>query len=178
MRKIFYALALGSLSLLLSAGLAQAKTPDGQTPSEETICDDQIGAAFGLCTAYCEAMDCDSDAPHASPTACSRVRAQFERVTGQPLPCEATCPCVEVLPLFQAFVNGAAEPAVCQEDSFFTTLVTPDDEFIVVDSGTAPPTCGQNFEPPIEITAAEALVCRQLLRDAAAARGMACVFPE
>jgi hypothetical protein len=176
MRKIFLALALGFL--LVSTGLSWAETPDGQTPSEETVCDNQIGAAYGLCTAYCEAMDCDSAAPQASPTACSRVRGNFERITGQPLPCEATCPCVDALPLFRDFVNGTAEAAVCQEDSSFTTLVTPEDDFVIVDSGTAPPTCSANFEPPIQITAAEALFCRQLLRAAAVAQGVACVHPE
>lgn len=176
MRKIFPALALGFL--LVPAGFLSAATPDGQTPAEETVCDSQIGAAYGLCTAYCEAMDCDSAAPQASPTACSRVRGNYERITGQPLPCEATCPCAEVLPLFQSFVNGSAEAAACLEDSTFTTLVTPENDFVLVDSGTAPPTCSQNFEPPIEITAAEALACRQLLRAAAAAQNVACMGPE
>ena len=37
-----------------------AQTPDGLTPSEETVCDRYEGNAFGLCNAYCEAMDCDS----------------------------------------------------------------------------------------------------------------------
>lgn len=162
------------VSLFVFAGLSRAETPDGQTPSEETICDSQIGAAYGLCTAYCEAMDCDSAAPQASPTACSRVRGNYERITGQPLPCEATCPCLEALPLFQAFVNGTAATAVCQEDSAFTTLVSPDNEFVLVDGNT----CSANFEPPVAITAAEAFVCRQLLRAAAAAQGVACVPPE
>ncbi|HEY9421670.1 MAG TPA: hypothetical protein VIW92_09660, partial [Thermoanaerobaculia bacterium] len=173
--KIFPVLALGSL--LVSTGFSWAETPDGQTPSEETVCDSQRGAAYGLCTAYCEAMDCDSPAPQASPTACSRVRGNYERITGLPLPCEATCPC-NALPLFRDFVNGTAQAATCQEDSSFTTLVTPEDDFVIVDSGTAPPTCSANFETPIAITAAEAFVCRQLLRAAAAAQGLACVAPE
>jgi hypothetical protein len=166
------------VSLLVFAGPSRAETPDGQTPSEETVCDSQSGAAYGLCTAYCEAMDCDSPFAEASPTACSRVRANYERITGQPLPCEATCPCVEAIPLFQAFVNGTAETSVCQEDSAFTTLVSPENEFVVVDSDTTPPTCGANFEPPVAITAAEAFVCRQLLRTTATAQGVACVSPE
>lgn len=176
MRKIFPALAVGLL--LVPTGPLRAETPDGQTPAEETVCDSQIGAAYGLCTAYCEAMDCDSPAPQASPTACSRVRGNYERITGQPLPCEATCPCADVLPLFRSFVNGTAKAAACQTDPSFITLVTPEDEFVLVDSGTAPPTCSENFEPPIEITAAEALACRQLLRAAAAAQSVACVSPE
>ncbi len=176
MRKIVSVLLLGSL--LVSTGPSRAETPDGQTPSEETVCDSQSGAAYGLCTAYCEAMDCDSPFAEASPTACSRVRASYERITGQPLPCEATCPCVEAIPLFQAFVNGTAATAVCQEDSALTTLVSAENEFVFVDSGTPPPTCGANFDPPVEITAAEAFVCRQLLRTTATAQGVACMHPE
>src|SRR6185369_425379 len=67
-------------------------TPDGVPPSGETICAGQTGAAHGLCTAYCEAMDCDSANPQASPTACAKVAANFTRITGQgSLPCD--CPC-------------------------------------------------------------------------------------
>ena len=39
---------------------AVAKTPDGQTPAEETVCDVlQSGTPglYGLCIAYCEAQD-------------------------------------------------------------------------------------------------------------------------
>lgn len=62
--------------LALSFGLAfsvSANTPDGQTPSEEELCSDYEGRLFGLCNAYCEAMDCDSASPHASDQACERV---------------------------------------------------------------------------------------------------------
>jgi hypothetical protein len=176
MRKIFLTLAFGFL--LVSTGLSRAETPDGQTPSEETVCDGQIGAAYGLCTAYCEAMDCDSAAPHASATACSRVQGHFEQITGQPLPCEATCPCVDALPFFRDFVDGTAQAAVCLEDSSFTSLVTAEDDFALVAGEAAPFTCSTNVEPPLEITAAEAFVCRQLLRAAAAAQNVACVNPE
>ena len=79
--------------LTIWTGAASASTPDGQTPAEETVCDGQTGAAYGLCNAYCEAMDCDSPEPQASPTACSRVQANYQRITGQPLPCDVACPC-------------------------------------------------------------------------------------
>jgi hypothetical protein len=46
------------------------------------------GAAFGLCTAYCEGLDCDGDAPPASGNACERLQRNFEKITGGlPLPC-------------------------------------------------------------------------------------------
>src|SRR5688572_3413786 len=99
-------LCILALALLVAAAPAAAKTPDGQTPSEETVCDGQVGAAFGLCNAYCEAMDCDHPERRASATACSRVRNNFMKHSGgMPPPCDVTCPCPEFLPLFAAFVN-------------------------------------------------------------------------
>ncbi len=95
------ALTLAFALLLLCTGAALAETPDWMTPSQETVCDGETGAAYGLCNAYCEAMDCelanDSDPltePHASATACTKVRDKFTNITGNDLPCEAppTCP--------------------------------------------------------------------------------------
>ena len=63
-------------------------TPDGQPPANETVCDGFNGAAFGLCNAYCEAMDCDSENPHASAAACNNAREHFMRKTGFAPPCE------------------------------------------------------------------------------------------
>jgi hypothetical protein len=70
---------------------AAAQTPDAQTPAQETSCNGQTGAAYGLCTSYCEAMDCDSAAPAATATACNKVHDNFLRLTGQAPPC--LCPC-------------------------------------------------------------------------------------
>ena len=68
---------------------ATASTPDGETPAEETVCDDLDGAEFGLCNAYCEAMDCDlaydedpETEPHASDRACEQVLANFQKHSG------------------------------------------------------------------------------------------------
>ncbi len=46
-------------TLLAVASVATAKTPDGDTPAIETICNQFSGALFGLCNAYCEAQDLD-----------------------------------------------------------------------------------------------------------------------
>jgi thrombospondin type 3 repeat protein len=61
------------------------------TPAEETVCDEAAltGAAWGLCNAYCEAMDCDSDTPKASSVACDKIVQKFAKITsGDVLPCE------------------------------------------------------------------------------------------
>lgn len=71
-----------------------AETADGVTPAVEDVCAGQIGAALGLCNAYCEAMDCDSADALAAPEACGRVRDKYQTLTGSDLPCEdGTCPC-------------------------------------------------------------------------------------
>jgi hypothetical protein len=76
------ALACGVIALLATPALTQ--TPDGMTPAEETVCDDAnlTGALWGLCNAYCEAMDCDIDSHHASQTACDRVLENFLKKSG------------------------------------------------------------------------------------------------
>jgi len=63
------------LSFVVTYYAALAQTPDEETPAEEVVCDGEVGAAFGLCNAFCEAMDCDSDSPRASEQACDRVAA-------------------------------------------------------------------------------------------------------
>jgi hypothetical protein len=46
-------------------------------------------SAWGLCHTYCEALDCDGDAPRAPRRACERIARIFERRTGgDALPCE------------------------------------------------------------------------------------------
>lgn len=80
-----------ALALVGLAGAAGAKTPDGKTPAEEQVCDGLRGAEFGLCNAYCEAIDCDS---RNRPTkACESLRDNYFELTGMTaLPCDATCP--------------------------------------------------------------------------------------
>ena len=73
MKKLIWALGF----LVIFAGTATASTADGLTPAEETVCDGAglTGALWGLCNAYCEAMDCDSGAPKASLEACRKTAA-------------------------------------------------------------------------------------------------------
>ena len=90
---------LAAAMLVGLTNTAIAKTSDGETPAIEDICDGEVGAAFGLCNAYCEAMDCDGDAPQASDRACDKVADKYLQVTGLfNLPCEdLTCPAPLVL---------------------------------------------------------------------------------
>ncbi|MES1242961.1 MAG: hypothetical protein ABUT39_15200 [Acidobacteriota bacterium] len=168
-------LSITALVLFVLVAPAVAKTPDGQTPSQETICDSYSGAAYGLCTAYCEAMDCESPEPHASATACSRVGDHFMRLTGADLPCNASCPCT-ALPLFAAFVDGSSAIAECVSGGGMANVADASGNFVSV---TEALTCSQNGQPPtINLTQNEADSCRQLLRDAAAAQNVVCSQPE
>lgn len=82
---------------------AAAQTPDGLTPAVETVCDGFEGRAFGLCNAYCEAMDCDLEP--APGRACEAVRNNYFKLTAESaMPCEDLCP---VLPDPTCSGNGS-----------------------------------------------------------------------
>jgi hypothetical protein len=77
---------LTALLIPISAG--------AQTSVEESACGGLSGATWGLCNAYCEAMDCDSENPNASSTACLQVLSKYTSHTEQPIPCaRVRCPC-------------------------------------------------------------------------------------
>lgn len=67
--------------LLLSLALSASANPNA------SVCDDYNGQAYGLCNAYCEAMDCDED-PNANIAACESVAANLLAATGDEPPCE------------------------------------------------------------------------------------------
>ena len=114
------------LSMLLPSMSSALGTPDGLPPSMETICDSKQGAAYGLCNAYCEAMDCDDIAPHASVTACQKVSDKFTQLTGEPLPCDDICPFndKEDYPYFFGVVNGDILLNECARDSNWIDGIT------------------------------------------------------
>lgn len=81
-------ISCAALGFLMSPA-AIAQTPDGQTPADETVCEEaELGGALkGLCNAYCEAMDCDAD-PNANINACESVHGKFLKKSGGiELPC-------------------------------------------------------------------------------------------
>jgi hypothetical protein len=87
-----------ALSFIVALGVAAGstdslrglKTPDGETPSVETICDMYQGKAFGICNAYCEAQDCDTQ-PYKN--SCIILHDKFVKITGVEPPCPP-CPCL------------------------------------------------------------------------------------
>jgi len=158
MRTCLTILCFCLLASFASAALAQ--TPDGDPPSVETDCDGEIGAAFGLCNAYCEAMDCDCPTadnptcePQASQTACARVKERYQRKSGNDhLPCEdtapppppATCPCGLDLATFETDLGWS-------DDEFHTGLSFAGYLWQDAASGSAPfnpASCLDAADPP------------------------------
>ena len=80
--KASHTFAFALLLIGTVTGTALAKTPDGVPPSLETVCDAETGAAYGLCTAYCEAMDCA--VPHSTPFWQPPARASMPTPPSQP----------------------------------------------------------------------------------------------
>ena len=176
MRKSLWIFAVCAIFLCTDG--VSAKTPDGQTPSRETVCDNEQGAAYGLCTAYCEAMDCGDPNQRASDNGCEAVRRNFEKKTGRPIPCAVQCPCPGLLEVFNRIVSGAVGVRRCVADDNLLVVLTDDGEMAVIDDGP-PANCNVNGEPPfVELTDTERLVCRVRLREAVEATGVECIRSE
>jgi len=176
-------LTLAFALLLICTGAVLAQTPDGGTPAEETVCDNETGSAYGHCNAYCEAMDCDSDHPQASTTACSKVRAKFQQTTGRDLPCEApplTCPCNDPAfsDLFAHLVSGVQSAGLCQltnggESGIFLSVLSPGIDVFASSSGSGF-VCGTLSEGSLPISQAQFALCSQLLQQAADRDSVTC----
>jgi len=89
-------LRVAALSIVLAVGASliplnafAKKTPDGQTPAEESVCDVLTGAAFGICNAYCEATDCGDGVNYAAWQACASLQKNWKKKTGiSDMPCD------------------------------------------------------------------------------------------
>jgi hypothetical protein len=172
MRKSLWIFAV--CAVFICAGSVSADTPDGQTPAEETVCDNEQGAAYGLCTAYCEAMDCDSPSQRASDKGCEAVRRNFERKTGRPIPCAVACPCPGLLAVFAQIIDGTVGVRRCIADDNLLLVITDQGDTAIIDDGP-PVNCNVNGEPPfIELSPAERTVCRVTIRAAIEATGVIC----
>ncbi|MCA9651021.1 MAG: hypothetical protein H6712_24690 [Myxococcales bacterium] len=125
MKKIIM-LSVAALSLSIADDARANGTPDFETPSAESICDGYEGKAWGLCNAYCEAMDCElandgdpSTEPNASAQACSQVASKFDQVSdGALLPCEVpACPCFAYDGFISAIDSSSPDALYCTDDA-------------------------------------------------------------
>ncbi len=72
---------------------ANGGTYDGLEPSIETVCDDAglSGALWGLCNAYCEAMDCDVRTD--DHVGCDKVLGNFQKISLKKTGSQLDMPC-------------------------------------------------------------------------------------
>ena len=102
---------------------------------EEHGCSDLTGRMKGLCTAYCEAMNCDEDNPKASDRACERVSDNYIIASDGEMP-----PCA-------GEPEPPQQPELCSETCSFTGDGDCDDggpgaEYSACDLGTDCTDCG------------------------------------
>jgi hypothetical protein len=167
--------------LLVFAGAAFAKTPDGKPPSVETVCDNEKGVLFGLCNAYCEAQDCTDPNQHSSNTACQQLIKNWNKhAEGRPFPCETTCPCASMLELFAKIETGKIRVEKCEVFEFEHKIQVTVEGGAIAEINDGPP--GMCFATDgsstvVELTPQELLVCRVKLRLAAETQ-VVCTFPE
>ena len=172
-----------SIFLLLIAPAALAQTG---------VCDSVPGNAYGLCNAYCEAMDCDNPAHAASDKACDRVFMNFVKKTGEAPPCNP-CPCVDETnyPIFTDFEDGTTPIFSCNieedeaVDKFTVEVVGLSGDFAFAGSdatgGTVEAGCfatdpaGNEEFLDLSTMPLAALSCANLLIDAAEDAGLVCM---
>ena len=179
-------LLLASVAFLLLGSAAFALTPDEVPPAQETICDAESGAAYGLCNTACEAMDCDTGSPNASEQACARVADKFTTITGRVLPCLLDCPCLANQDFFEA-VTDPGSWNLCAENEVWCPTCGPDFDGIFFqtasgffgswresDVGFGPAACfGSSGFTPIEDE--QSAVCIALIRLMLPVSGLTCV---
>ena len=89
-----------NLNIILLIGICVfgvTRVDAGNGGNRQCICDEAnlVGAAYGACNRYCEALDCDAPNPIGSANACDRAMDRFFELTGDLPPCEPLCPCAE-----------------------------------------------------------------------------------
>ena len=79
----WYGVSIGIMAIGLMLPISSTES------AANSVCEGEIGAAYGLCVAYCEAMNCDDpENTQSSDTACDKIAEKYERITDLPLPCE------------------------------------------------------------------------------------------
>lgn len=78
----------------------------GQALADEEYCEGLVGAAYGLCNAYCNSLNCESEEHQASERACEAVYDKYYKRTGEEPPCVAvSCPCFTTEELIKALAD-------------------------------------------------------------------------
>jgi hypothetical protein len=121
---------LVSIALACLAAPSGAQTPDGLTPAVEEVCDEAPEGLFGLCNAFCEALDCELQDPADLSQACRSVkRAYLKKSGGAEPPCGSSC--TGPPPMFLTLTNDntAVRAWYSNGDGTFFAYPTPIAEF-------------------------------------------------
>lgn len=151
----------------------------GQAVAQDP-CANESGAGFGLCNAYCVAMDCDNpdpDAIQASGEACNKVAANYEKIMGKELLCGVECPCYSGEEADNFIANVAYGHIQCIMNTDYPSI------YGINPSPSSQHDLLQSQEPPVDwcykrtgldspvvvlrndLTEAEALACYNILND-------------
>ena len=122
---------VGGVVAFFAAPAEAQRTGDHIVPSIETVCDGDP-FSFGLCNAYCEALDCESATPLGTPRACSNLLRNYKKKSGGAIP-PCGCPCQFTV---QADLEFLAEELEADPGG---PLVSPP---IVITEETVVQTCG------------------------------------
>lgn len=155
----------------------------------EDECAGEVGRAYGLCNAFCTAQDCDEalyDDNGNIIKSCAKIKENWVSATGlESLPCEAppatTCPCWDGVPDYTAgFVPRSCStiPGESTTAMGFDWLVAAERPVFKVSLTSGSESCQQlpNIGAPggvgqSQITAEEAVVCSDLLKERCALDG-------
>lgn len=97
-------------------------------------CADESGAGYGLCNAYCVAMNCDDpDLQEASFQACEKVAANYEKIVGRVLTC-GECPCFTEEDINTVLGTGFVECNPSQS-GYSTIYGSPPTEYLLQGEG-------------------------------------------
>lgn len=186
LKEMLMRLYVSCLALALVTALLAPISAGAQTPTEDSVCDGLSGSAFGLCNAYCEVMDCDSEAPNANEKACLKVLSGFTKHSDEPIPCAPVeCTCFEPSDVqigIDWCIEEGKEIVECSDISFVDSAFTDitcgrprSGDTHTIGSATSTldtpfPHCYARDFPGVpdgtqEVSEAEAEACRAVLRN-------------
>ena len=123
-----------SLAVLFAALLlAGAAHGDGANDSACTDADLDSNA-LGLCTAYCDAMDC-TGSRGANATECEAVKSTYTALTGNSsLPCEQPkiCKCLDPALILERISKISEPEYICYADTDYTRTLWAEWDFLLV----------------------------------------------
>jgi hypothetical protein len=175
MNKVIILVTVVACICAVSVTGVSAKTRDGVTPAEESVCDalaDGTPGLFGLCVAYCEAKDCDDPLSDCG-TSGEKILENYnkKKAPGDPdMPCIAKAPTSAACPCFsEDDVLALNTPYSLCFDGYrgMLTAIMADSAYyrVIHDSINANLRC-YNGTAQFETTSEENAVCLDLLSTA------------